>query len=335
MNNSVELRIGHIPWRYAAGLVEIPGVALRQGLPWRMTAAGRHWPIRHVRPDEGPREPRPFAEYARAGAGDQLPLVLGPYIRRDIRDALEQVGVSYFDFFGNVHLVAPGILVHVSTPLRLGRARALGVVGIRGAQVMLERHERAWGVTDLAREASISVGQSQNVMQVLEASDLVIAEGRGPRKRRRIREPGRYLDWLSAQEPGRRPRSELTCALYARTPEALWDTLASRFRDIPYAISGAAGASILGVSATTLTRTVIRLRAGTPLRVAASIAQAELTDRGANLVLWPDVGNLGTHGSEVHAGRVVAPRARIYIDLLSEMRGEDLAGDFRDRVLGY
>jgi hypothetical protein len=336
MNKGVQLRIGHVPWRYTSGVIQIPGLELEAGTPWRLKADSQESPIVHVRPEEGPKDPNAFAAYARKAAGRAVPLVLGPYLRSDLRSALEKARVSYLDFYGNVHIEAPGVLVHVRSPARAAASRGLGVAGRRAAQTMLEFKERAWAVTELAELAQVSSGHAQNVMRVLEANDLVYTEGRGPKKRRRIREPTRFLDWLVSQEPARRPRVQLECALHARAPQELWakvDHALGPHR--AYALTGAAGASVLGAGPSAVPRTLVRIKPDLSLRSVAERLKAEVTTRGPNLVLWTDTGLLGTVTAFREHDVVLAPHVRIYLDARQEQRGEDVATSFREQILGY
>lgn len=336
MNIVPELTIGHVPWRYAAGQIATPGLRLVEGKPWQMRFGDERWPLWHVRPEEGPREPQAFAVYAKATAmKGSRPIVVGPYVRENVRRALEAAGVSYLDFHGNVHLVAPGLLVHVQLPAAQALSRGIGVAGVRAAQTILGRAEHAWGVTELAQQARVSAGLAQSVMKILETESLVYTEGRGPSRKRRITDRGRFLDWLSRQGPGRVPRSQLPCALYGRTPEDLWQTISARLDPTEHAITGAAAASILGVGPTALPRTIVRVASRKPLRSIAESLKAEPTERGTNLLLWTDTGELGITGSTRVGGLVTAPTARVYLDLDAEIRGADLASEFREQVLGY
>jgi hypothetical protein len=336
MNKGVQLRIGHVPWRYASGVIDIPGLKLEDGTPWRLKANSTEWPIIHVRPDEGPKDPGAFAAHAKAAGARGLPLVLGPYLRSDLRGALEKAHVSYLDFYGNVHIEAPGVLVHVRSPVREVSSRGLGIAGRRAAQTMLEFKERAWAVTELAAVARVSSGHAQHVMRVLEANDLVYTEGRGPKKRRRIREPTRFLDWLVTQEPARRPRVQVECALHARAPQELWAKVDNALGpDRSYALTGAAAASVLGAGPSAVPRTLVRVKPELSLRLVVERLQAEVTTRGPNVVLWTDTGLLGTVTAVRELNVMLAPRVRIYLDARQELRGEDIATSFREQVLGY
>ena len=67
----------------------------------------------------------------------------------------------------------------------------------------------------------------------------------------------------------------------------------------------------------------------------AKALDAERTERGPNLRLIRDTGQVGVLGGEVRGGVRLAPKSRIYLDALSERRGEDVAEQFREVVLGY
>jgi len=88
VNNGVKLQIGHVPWRYATGRVDVPGLAFGTGTPWELRADSKRWPLAHIRPEEGPTDPVAFARFAKKKAGRARPLVVAPYIKTDLRRAL-------------------------------------------------------------------------------------------------------------------------------------------------------------------------------------------------------------------------------------------------------
>ena len=72
------------------------------------------------------------------------------------------------------------------------------------------------------------------------------------------------------------------------------------------------------------------------MRVAQSCQQARLLMKAChNVRLMRDTGEVGVIETEIRQGARVAPQARIYLDCLAERRGEDIAEQFRDAVLGY
>jgi hypothetical protein len=79
----------------------------------------------------------------------------------------------------------------------------------------------------------------------------------------------------------------------------------------------------------------VRISPHFTLEDAATALEAEKTERGPNVRLIRDTGMLGS-ARTVERDRVrIAPFVRVYLDALDERRGEDIAQNFRERVLGY
>jgi len=268
-------------------------------------------------------------------------LVVGPYLRQSLRELLERIGMGYLDSRGHLHLIAPGVAIHLGdsssiTAPRLKEAAVLGVNGVRAVQALLESREPV-SVTSLAALAELSPSQTHAVMNALERHALVRTEGKGPAKRRSVIDRTSLLDWLADQPAARRRERYLEVALYARRPEDLWGgiTEALNGEKIPHALTGAAAASLFGVGPTNVLVSTVRISPDVPLEVVARKLGAEPTERGPNVRLMRDTGRVGVVGSEVAKGVRVSPKARIYLDTLGERRGEDLAQQFREVVLGY
>jgi hypothetical protein len=214
-------------------------------------------------------------------------------------------------------------------------ASGIGVIGIRAAQVLAADPQRNWSVAAFAKEADVSTGEAHKLLRILQAADIVEAHGAGPRKRRRVRDLDALLDWLAAQPRSRRVSAQLVCSFYARTPPDL-AAKASRALDsagLAHAFTGGLAASLLGAGPTAVSRAALRVDPDVSLEDAALALGADVTERGANLVLWSDTGRVGTHGRMEHQGAWLAPSVRVYLDLLGERRGADAAAHFRDVVL--
>jgi hypothetical protein len=347
VKNDLEIDLGPTtPHTLLAALDRVPGLRVRHTATHPYVQHGNvRWPVRLL--------PRPIEQITpeatadqlvhlvRADGNDVVPLVLASSLPRPLRAALEERGVSYADARGDVHLVAPGLFVHVDGhPTRLSVPRdnapsGIGIVGIRAVQALAENPNRSWSVAELAGAAQVSNGEAYKVLRALQMIELVETEGTGPNKRRRVPNIGALLDWLAAQPRGRRVAAELACSLYARTPLDL-AVRASRSLDsdgIPHAFTATLAATILGAGPTAVPRATLRIDPGVPLERAAQILGAEETTRGANLLLWTDTGRVGTLRHQQHQDVWVAPPTRIYLDLLGERRGDDVAAHFREIIL--
>jgi hypothetical protein len=215
----------------------------------------------------------------------------------------------------------------------------LGPAGIRAVQVLLENAgEDRWTVSRLAREAGISIGQAHNVFKILDQDRLVTTTGAGPLQRRMITDRAAALDWIAAVDLARRRPVAARAYLYARNDRDLlkrFDALAAE-AGLPYAVTGAAAARLLGVKVMSRTPvTQVRVSVLGAEDAAARLGLELLDDgddaRGANLELWSDVGDLGTHRSTRVDQIPVAPAVRVWLDLArTGGRGADAAALFRE-----
>jgi hypothetical protein len=214
-------------------------------------------------------------------------------------------------------------------------------VGVRAVQALLAAPQAAWSVTALASAGDLSVGQAHKVLILLEREGLVTVTGSGPQTHRTVRTLRLLLDWLAAQRAARRVREQLACAVYANTLPRLCAkvTQALDGGGIPHAWTAAAAAALQDVGPTAVPRAIVRVAPDQELPRVAKLVGATPTDRGANLLLWQDMGRVGIHGAQRRpaAGSEVplAAPVRVYLDLLNERRGEDLAAQYREALLGY
>ena len=261
----------------------------------------------------------------------------------NVRVELEHAGCLYADATGSVHLEAPRFLLHrekesARTATTVPAPTGLGAIGVRIVQQLLEEPTRGWAVLELAQAAGASTGQSHNVLKRLEQEGFVTEQGSGQHRRRHVSNPTDLLDWLARVPAARRVHRQLKTYRYAADPAALVSRLAhdATKADVPWALTGAAAARAMGASVVTaLPVVMVRVPAAMDLLQTAGALGLEAVDVGANVQLIADVGEVGLHGSR-HDGPVsLAPAARIWLDMLSEPRGEDAAALFREAVLGY
>jgi hypothetical protein len=274
------------------------------------------------------------------GAEDTL-VVVSPLLKQSVRQHLEERNTCYLDSKGHLYLSAPGVLVYLdgsaARPAKKNEGKGrIGVHGVRTIQFLLEQQDPI-SVSELANHASVSLGQVHKVLTQLEHLGLVRAFGSGPAKRRAVRERTALLDWLEQQPSATRWEPSLNLAFYARRPEELWSQVSTKLKqaNIAHALTGAAAASLYGVGPTSVPYSLVRISPDVRLEQAAEQLGAKVTERGANLTLLKDTGMVGSWHAVLKDGVQVAPAARIYLDARSERRGEDIAQQFREVVLGY
>ena len=134
----------------------------------------------------------------------------------------------------------------------------------------------------------------------------------------------------------RRPVS-VSVFVYARKPEDLWQKVSLALG--PEAVlSGAAAAMLLGgpsASVSSIPRTMVRIARDLPIEDAMKRLGAEPAESGANVSLVVDKARWG----EVIPGEVrglqVANPICAWLDCMREPRGDDVAQQLREAVLGY
>lgn len=317
-----------------------PWLQVREATPARLRLEGREHPLTLVWGLPKLSAPMLLQLVAQYGAqSGTLPVICSSYLSSEVRASLEREATSYIDGRGHLHLIAPGVLIHLegSGPVRKApQMQRLGVDGVRTVQALLENNEPV-SVSRLAERAAVSVGQAHKVLTWLEQLGFAHTTGKGPATRRIISNRSAVLDWLEQQPNAKRKGSRLDVALYARRPEELWFQVSTRLKALgaPHAFTGAAAASLYGVGPTSVPRSLVRIAPQLSLEVVASHLGAEVTDRGPNLTLLSDTGSVGCTGAVEQKNIQVAPAVRIYLDAQTERRGEDVAQQFREVVLGY
>ncbi len=328
-----------LPPRLASWAPRVPWLRVKPGPDGVLRLGKRSWRLKLIEATAGSED---WVQQLKGNGGRraELLLVVGPYLSSSLRRNLEGRGFSYADSHGRLHLQGDDLLIHIDGE---GRERlsegqpSVGVDGVRAVQVILGEPTRAWAVTDLARMAEVSAGQAHKVLSVLEGEGLMAAEGSGPKKRRSAGRPGELLDWLAKQRSSRRRDKKLEVALYARTPGELWKnaSVALGRARIPHAFTGFAAAALHEAGPSAVQRSVLRIGPDAALEEVAQVLGAEVTSRGANLVLMKDTGRVGTLGATARGGVQLAPAVRIYLDCFAEKRGDEVAQGFREAVLGF
>ncbi len=270
-------------------------------------------------------------------------ILVAEHTSEGARQILEANGVAYLDGLGNASIRLPGVFVRTGSFSAAAvivdrepvKARLAGKAGLIAEALLIDR-DRAWGVAEVAATAGVSVGLAHRVLARLEAAAILAAEGSGPRKVRRITNPGALLDLWAEEEKGRGARRTAAFVLArpgTRTAALLSERLAAA--GIAHAITGIAAAAILAPALTSVPVTQVRVAAAIAASDALNAVEARETDEGANLVVIQ-----GDDDTELRFRREVdgiwlAADTRIYLDSLRDpRRGKEQAQFFRESVLG-
>lgn len=264
-------------------------------------------------------------------------LVIAGETTREAREILADNGASMVDASGNVHIELPGLLMHVDGKRPAPAAvptRLRGKAGV-AAQALLLHRDRDWRVAGLAAEADISAGLAHRVLARLEQEGLVEAAGAGPKRTRRVTQPAALLDlWAEEQAealiftPG---------YLLAQTPAQLIERLGANLSKagIPYALSGAAGASVVAPFVTSIPVAEVWVPAAVGHLQLLNGAGATNVGEGHNVMFWQENDDTPLAFREQHQGLWVANVMRLYRDLLRDpKRGREQAAHLREEVIG-
>lgn len=258
------------------------------------------------------------------------------------RQILETNGVAYLDGLGNAAIRLPGVFVRtgsfgaaaVIVDRQPVKARLAGKAGLIAQALILDR-DRSWRVGDIASKAGVSIGLAHRVLARLENAAILAADGIGPRKVRRITNPGALLDLWAEEEKERGARRTAAFVLVrpgARTAALLSERLGRA--GITHAVTGIAAAAILAPALMSVPITYVRVTAAIPASDALKVLEGRQTDEGANLVIVQ-----GADDGELRFRREVdgiwlTADTRIYLDSLRDpRRGKEQALLFRESVL--
>jgi hypothetical protein len=274
---------------------------------------------------------------ARAHRDTPLLLIAGESTT-DARQILQWHGISLIDGLGNVHVELPGLLMHWEGRRPRPTARPMRLDGKAGvaAQALLLHPERAWRVQQLAEEARLSIGLAHRVLTRLEAEGLVIAEGSGRNRVRRVADPTALLD-LWAEEDAYRP-VETRGYLLAQTPRQLIQELGRSLdrNRVEYALTGAAAGSIVAPFITAVPVVEVWVNASATSRQLCEAAGAEAVTSGHNVLFLQARNDTPLAFREQAEGLWVANRFRLYADLRrAPRRGREQADHLRQEVIGF
>jgi AraC-like DNA-binding protein len=282
-----------------------------------------------------------LVHHASMNASKPLLLVAGT-TTAEAREILRNHGVNVVDGIGNAHIALPGLFFHVEAPrpndrdrTTPGRTRLAGKTGAV-AQAILLHPDHALRVADVAKDAHVSPSLAHRVLTRLERERLLEAEGRGPKRVRRVINPSELLD-LYAEENADRP-NRILGHLLAQTPEQLSARLATNLTKagIDYAITGAAAASVVAPFVTAIPIVELWVRDDAAPKDVHAASGAHPVTEGANVVFLQERADTPLLFRENVNDRWLANRFQIYVDLRRDpRRGKEQADHLRREVIKF
>ena len=319
----IDLRVGG---KAATLLIEVKKALyprdVRQVL-WQLQALARRWP--------------------QSTEGRQaVPVLVAESISPGAKDLLRDERVGYYDSGGSLFLPAGNIYVYVDKPPPKRLSRSIrSLFSGRRAQVLhavLIRPDGWFGVKEIAGQAQVSPATASQVLAELERFDWVVSRGQGPRKERRLREPGALLDAWAKQLAMMRPPAMRRYFV----PSVRAEGLVEKFAEVctankaEYAITHEAAGQRYAPFLSTVSRIRCRLLAGPAAERVLGALDARLVDQGANLAVIEVESSGELLFRELVNGTWLASPVQVYLDL---MRGEGRAGEMakhlRHERLGF
>ncbi|MGH3409196.1 MAG: helix-turn-helix domain-containing protein [Streptosporangiaceae bacterium] len=204
------------------------------------------------------------------------------------------------------------------------------------AQALLAHPRRGWQVQELADEAGVSIGLAHRVLARLVAEGIVAVEGAGRDRVRRVTNPTVLLDLWAEEDMPRTTR--IPAYLLAQSPRQLIENLGRDLERnaITYALTGAAGASLVAPFLTAIPIAEVWVSAVDDPAQLAELAGAELVADGYNVVFLQGADDTPLAFREQAGDLWIASRFRLYADLRRDpRRGREQADHLRQEMIGF
>jgi len=268
---------------------------------------------------------------------DGLLMMCAPYVSPRVAELCREQNVSYLDGVGNCRLAAPGLFVQVSgRPNRPTSTKAaldpFSRKSSRIVRTLLTHPTKGWQVQQLAKEATVSLGQVSKVKTALLEEAYVEERNR----LLYLPDPAKLLQAWAAQY---RPHVQ-RLQLFAMSPSETESRLADwcRGRGVAYALTQLAGAwryapMVRYDKSVAYIDKKLAMDASLKDDLLAHLDAREV-DTGVNCTLWlTDDPAVFTDAKEIDRVRIVSP-LQLYLDLkVLAGRGEEAAQEILEKEL--
>jgi hypothetical protein len=291
-----------------------------------------------VRALAAPSRLRDAAHRARQLAGGDAPVLASRFLSPRARAILQEEGIGYLDLAGNCRLALPELhlerVVEENPFPAHGRPASLfSPISSRIVRALLEEPQRAWQISELAREAGASLGQSSSVCRRLRDEAYATLDQR----RLRLAQPGALLDAWQPQSALAKPRRLLYYS-FERSSETLMRTLAqaASARGARIAFTGTAAGALLAPFVRGLGAVSAYVADEASAAALAQAMELRPVEEGANLTLLiPEDAGVFYRSQTIDGQPVVGP-VQAYLDLAADpARGREQADFLRQQLLHY
>lgn len=256
-------------------------------------------------------------------------VVAAPYISAESAAICEAENVGFVDFAGNCRINFGGIFIERSgqpAPAAARRAqRSLFTQkAARVLRVLFENPKKKWRISELAKEAHVSLGQAFNVKKLLMDREFVVADDDGIA----MKNPEMLLSgWAVAYVPRKNWSEYFTL----KSPAEFEIELAKLCdaKGIPYALMGFSAASRYAPAVRS--NRAMAYVSGDPDAIARELGLKAVTS-GANVVIaFPSDEGVYYGSQEIDGMKIVSP-LQAYLDLVGfRGRGDEAAQTILER----
>jgi DNA-binding transcriptional regulator YhcF (GntR family) len=277
-----------------------------------------------------------------AGSAHVIPMIAATTISEGAKDLLQTERIGYLERGGSLFLADDDLYVLIEKPATKASQKVDRPLfsGNRSSVIhaLLTHPERWFSTHELAKLTFVSPSTVSVVFGELQKRDLVIVQGKGPGKTRRLSQPASLLDeW--AKQTAQSPRPQIR-RYYV--PLVKPEELMKRIHDVctkhstAYVITHEWAAQLYSPYLSSISQVKCRIFPNAPLSLIASELKAREVDEGSNwgLIESDSVRDM-LFEQEIRGLRVESP-ILAYLDLLDgEGRAKEMAEHLRQERIGF
>jgi hypothetical protein len=270
-----------------------------------------------------------------------IPMVAGPYIGERARQTLKDEDVGYIDLAGNLYFKYLNYYVEKivdknpfsnTPPLK----NIFAPISSRITRVLLVEPNRKWTISELSKEAEVSLGQTYNVLEAMSEEELASKDNSG---KWAVTSPTALLDaWKKVYltYEGRK-YSMFSYAKDRALPKLI--VKASKEANLPYALGFFSGADLVAPYVRSLTKVQLYTSQEAVETWKDSLELKEV-ENGGNIELYVPYDKGVFYKTQEYKrddGTVkIVNNVQLYMDLFNNpARGEEAAEHLRKTKLGY